>query len=61
VHELEGGNRCDYHWPVPPHFPECAYCDNKATYQARLLGERSRVIAAFDRAGTLWLATPTPT
>jgi hypothetical protein len=59
VHELEGTSRCTMTWTTPAPFPECPYCDNNPTSQAELIGDRTRVIAVFERAGTWWDTTLT--
>ena len=58
VHPVAGDMaRCVFNYVTPPPFPECPSCDNKALYQAPLLGSAAKVKDLFGKARKLWQAT----
>jgi hypothetical protein len=60
VHPVAGDTaRCTFGYVTPAPFPECPFCDNKAFYQAPLLGSAAKTKDLFERARKLWQATLT--
>jgi hypothetical protein len=58
VHPVAGDTaRCTPGYVTPTPFPECPQCDNKAFYQAPLLGPAAKTKDLFERARKLWQAT----
>jgi hypothetical protein len=58
VHPVAGDTtRCTYGFVTPSPFPECPFCDNKASYQSPLLGSAVKINDLFGRARKLWQAT----